>query len=383
MRQEQAGQHLRGERPVRPDEVHERPPRRLGDVVPRRVAAEEDELADPLGLAAANRDVARSRTSRGRRPAGRRCSRGGRCRARARRTRPTAAGSPVGEADAETVVAHDPVPARELPWKARRARSSHSSSRCEIQRLANTSGGPSPNVAYATRRPSSSRADLLLHHPPVCWRFGPCQQDGPRRRRGGPGTGGTIRPCRRATCTGSPSGRSGTATLGPSRPSSPPGPDFPGAAVRRAEAAGLGRRARAPGPRRRASPRARRVGRRRCRALPESRSSSGTVRRRRDRLRRGRRTSGRGIGSTLAQELAADALAAGSRRPGPRSRATTPRVVSLLRRVAGSVRETWPAAVTGQCCASSAEPRRSSSTDDDPAPGVRRLSGDPSRARPQ
>jgi ribosomal protein S18 acetylase RimI-like enzyme len=50
---------------------------------------------------------------------------------------------------------------------------------------------------------------------------------------------------------------------------------------------------------------------------------------------------GRGIGSTLAQELAADALAAGITELRATVTGDNPRVVSLLRRVAGSVRETW------------------------------------------
>jgi ribosomal protein S18 acetylase RimI-like enzyme len=50
---------------------------------------------------------------------------------------------------------------------------------------------------------------------------------------------------------------------------------------------------------------------------------------------------GRGIGSTLADALAADALAAGITELRATVTGDNPRVVSLLRRVTGSVRETW------------------------------------------
>ena len=50
---------------------------------------------------------------------------------------------------------------------------------------------------------------------------------------------------------------------------------------------------------------------------------------------------GRGIGSVLARELAADALAAGITELVATVTGDNPRVVSLLRRVTGSVRETW------------------------------------------
>ena len=50
---------------------------------------------------------------------------------------------------------------------------------------------------------------------------------------------------------------------------------------------------------------------------------------------------GRGIGSVLARELAGDALAAGITELRATVTGDNPRVVSLLRRVTGSVRETW------------------------------------------
>jgi GNAT superfamily N-acetyltransferase len=50
---------------------------------------------------------------------------------------------------------------------------------------------------------------------------------------------------------------------------------------------------------------------------------------------------GRGIGSLLANALVADALAAGITELRATVTGDNPRVVSLLRRVAGSVRETW------------------------------------------
>lgn len=50
---------------------------------------------------------------------------------------------------------------------------------------------------------------------------------------------------------------------------------------------------------------------------------------------------GRGVGSVLANALAADALAAGITEVRATVTGDNPRVVSLLRRVAGSVRESW------------------------------------------
>jgi ribosomal protein S18 acetylase RimI-like enzyme len=50
---------------------------------------------------------------------------------------------------------------------------------------------------------------------------------------------------------------------------------------------------------------------------------------------------GRGIGSVLANELAADALAAGITELRATVTGDNPPVVSLLRRVAASLQETW------------------------------------------
>lgn len=50
---------------------------------------------------------------------------------------------------------------------------------------------------------------------------------------------------------------------------------------------------------------------------------------------------GRGLGSLLARELAADALAAGITELRATVAGDNPRVISLLRRRAGSLRETW------------------------------------------
>ena len=62
---EQAGEHLRTERPVRADELDQRALRHLGDVVAVRVAAEVDELRD--GRRAANRELRRRETGARRR----------------------------------------------------------------------------------------------------------------------------------------------------------------------------------------------------------------------------------------------------------------------------------------------------------------------------
>ena len=73
------------------------------------------------------------------------------------RTSGTSSRTTVGEADADPVVAHDAVRLREILEEARASGSDQSSSRCEIHRPPNSSIGPSPTVAYAIRRPSSSQ----------------------------------------------------------------------------------------------------------------------------------------------------------------------------------------------------------------------------------
>ena len=52
-RHDEAGEHLRRQRPVDAHEVDERPPRRLREIIARDVAAEEDDLVHPLGAAGA------------------------------------------------------------------------------------------------------------------------------------------------------------------------------------------------------------------------------------------------------------------------------------------------------------------------------------------
>ena len=289
---------------------------------PRRVAAEEDELVDPLGRVAANRDVARpaqeqAKTSAGWSPL---LAEHGAERARLGLDRRRRREPPVGEPDAEAVVAHDAVPARELLVEARKRGSSHSSSRCETQRPRTRAAGPRRSSRTRSGGRRARRSGSPAPSPAsVHGRFGPCQEDGPWRRGGArPASarcrcmhsryvdGITIRPLRNGDTD------TVTAVLDASAP-------VAGAALRRAEAARLGRElsclARVDG----RAPRARRLGRRR----PAARRLAQLVRdgeRGRDRLRRRRRTPGPRNRLDPRGRLAADARAAGITELARRSR---------------------------------------------------------------
>ncbi len=114
--QDQAGEHLGRERPVRPHEVDDGAPRRLGHVRPRGIAPEEDEPLDALGRDARESGGcdagAGAREERHAVPAAR-VDHGGE-RAHLRLDGRCAHPVPVREARAEPVVAHDPMRPGEL-----------------------------------------------------------------------------------------------------------------------------------------------------------------------------------------------------------------------------------------------------------------------------
>ena len=167
-RHEQAGEHLRGEHPVHAREVDERASRRIGDVVARRVAAEEDDLAHALrrfGREPGGREPgARAREQR-RRPVGARVE-------HRRELRGLGLGSrrplerTVGEPCAEPVVADDPMrPGEALEERARIGvvplllEVRHPSAAEEQER-------PLADARVCDTAPVElAEADVLLHHP--------------------------------------------------------------------------------------------------------------------------------------------------------------------------------------------------------------------------
>jgi hypothetical protein len=168
MRVEEAGEHLRGETPVRADEVDERAPGRLRDVAPARVGAEEHDPPHPLG---------RRGRERGGGDAGARArEQGGRAASARLEHRPEHAhvgldarsdpGLALGEPHAEPVVAGDAVGPGELLVEAPRPR---------VLPLLFEMGDPAP--AEEEQRPLAdgrvrdplaverAEADVLLHGP--------------------------------------------------------------------------------------------------------------------------------------------------------------------------------------------------------------------------
>ena len=193
MRGEEAGEHLRREQPVRPDEVDQRVAGRVGDVIARRIAAEVDDFADPLGVipreprggetgARAREDDRRlvaALVEDGAERPGLGLDRRRRCVA-------------VREADADAVVPDDAVRARERLEEA-----SHLGQFPLILQMRDPACAEDEQRAFADGRVREAppveltEADLLLHHPhrscmtrTLDGPIGPCQEDGPRRGSG-------------------------------------------------------------------------------------------------------------------------------------------------------------------------------------------------------
>ena len=213
---EEPCQHLRRQRPVDADEVDDRATRCIRDVVPGRVAAEEDELAHPLG------EVARE--ARHREP---------RAGAAEERGRPAAAGiedrpelphvghvvrATVGEADAEPVVAHDAVRLREILEEAARVRDPTSPPRgarssgprraasAPRRRSRRRSGARRARSSGSPARGRLTMARIYMARSGHVNEMARAGEDQRRRR------GIASRSCMRRMSTGSRSGRCETAT---------------------------------------------------------------------------------------------------------------------------------------------------------------------------
>ena len=206
MRDEEPGEHLRGERPVQPRELHQRATRDVRHVPPGHVAAEEDDLAYTLWRSAreARRREARARAREDRRRLfAARVEHGSECaRLRLRRRRgrrglgrrvPRPAGrsgrrgAPARAPRRTPAPAGPPTPPRDARPSVRRRRATaplrRSRTRCAGRRARRS--GCSCSMARECDGP-----------------LGPCQQDGPSRGSPGPCRALTIFICTHASSTG-------------------------------------------------------------------------------------------------------------------------------------------------------------------------------------
>ena len=328
MRDDQAGEHLGRERPVHADEVDDRPPRCLGQIVSRHEAPEEHDLPDELRRASseARRNDGRARArEHGRRLVAARVDHASGASAyRGRWTQGRAAHDPRDPSRAGRS-ARRGGSARAPRRSCARRGSSHSSSRCETHFAPKTSGGPSPTAAYAMRLPSSSQKRMSCSITRECHGpNGPCQQDGPSSGSLGPCVAFTrrymqsryVRRAHRQIAAGRRHRDRVGAVRAPRRA-------LARAPLLRREAAPLGARAREPRTRRPRPPRPRRLRRRRRRARRDRaprprRLDCG------DRIRRRRRATRAVVSgpSSRASSQPTRALRA-SRSSWPRCAATT------------------------------------------------------------
>ncbi len=342
----QPGEHLRRERPVRPHEVDERAARRIRDVVARDVAAEED---DPSERARATALATHAVAS----PAHEHANTVAASSVLASSTALSARASDSSVGGPSSSRSERPAPIRSYRTtrcvrassskNARACGSLHSSSRCVTQRPPKTSGGPSPTVAYATRRPSTSHEpDRLLHHPVIVM--------------AGSGHVNKMARCGEARAIAA-SRRMAHADPLRRRPHDPPAPGRRHRDGRRAlraarralaRAAFCGAKPRLTDPELArlarvdaAPPRPRRRTSTATPGLPAWRVSSATGRRRKSRFEVADAYQGRGVGTCSRRR---------ARRRRARGRITTlvatvcgdnPRVVSLLTRVAESLHVRW------------------------------------------
>ena len=207
---EQAGEHLRGDISSRA-RSRRASVGRIGDVVARRVAAEETILCTRSGASVASRAVASPAHEQADSVAAPSVHASDRRELRGLGLGVGGRSSARWEVRPEPVVADDPMRPGEALVERPGIGVVHSSSRCDTQRPPNSRSGPAPTPAYAIRRPSSSRSGRPAPSPAIVLaRTGQRREDGlPWKYRARRSL--TMPICTHGTSTGSRSGSCATA----------------------------------------------------------------------------------------------------------------------------------------------------------------------------